>query len=141
MKTRSNELYAYLQKAGVLHGPEEDIAQAKREYRRIYKQQWKQQKKPKKEIRIEFTLKEFVVIKQRAMEFHMPHTTYARTVILQSVHSKVHIPNIQVLLEILQIIGTASIASFRNAPSRQLSQQLIEAEDMLLHYIQNIRNQ
>jgi hypothetical protein len=141
MKTSSKELYAYLEKSGVLLGTEEDIAQAKREYRRLYKQHWKQQKKPRKEIRIEFTLKEFAVIKQWAVELQMPHTTYSRSVILQSIKSKFRIQNIQALLEVLQTISMVSIASLRNIPSRELSKQLIQVEEKLLLYIQKIRNQ
>ena len=135
MKIRRNALYQYLLKSGVLHGTEEAIALAKQEYRKIYKRQWKLRKRPRKEIRIEFTLKEFGNIKAKALESGSTHTAYARAVILSSIGSAPQIPHKQTLLKVLQIISIAAIASARNIPSWQLSEQLTQAENMLLGYL------
>jgi hypothetical protein len=135
MGIRSKALYHYLLKSGVLYGTEEDIAQAKRTYREIYKRQWKQRRRPRKEIRIEFTLKEFETIKAKAMESGNCHTAYARYVILSSIALTQQIPNKQALLKVLQIMSMAAIASAKNIPSWQLSEQLAQAEQMLLHYL------
>lgn len=135
MKTRSKPLYAYLLQSNVLHGTKEDIAQAKREYRRIYKREWKQRKRPRKEIRIEFTIREFGDIKVRAFEFGISHTAYARTVILSSVGLSQLIPHKDKLLKVLQIVSMACISSGNGIPSWQLANQLRNAEDILINYL------
>jgi hypothetical protein len=136
MKTRSKALYAYLLQSGVLHGTEDDIARAKREYRQNYKRQWKQQKRPRKEIRIEFTLKQFAAITRKAKEHEVKHTVYARNSILAAAGLKWSIPNKPQLLKILQLIGMAAIALDKNiTPSWQLLEQLQQAEQQLLNYL------
>jgi hypothetical protein len=135
MKIRSKALYEYLLASGVLHGTDEDIAQAKQEFRRIYKKEWKQKKRPRKEIRIEFTLKEFGTIKAKALELRLSHTAYARTVILSSIGLPQPLPNRMQLLKVLQLISMAAIAATKNVPSWQLSEQLTQAEHRLLRYL------
>jgi len=136
MKIRSKALYQYLLKSGLKHGTEEDIAEAKLEYRRIYKKQWKQTKRPRKEIRIEVTLRQLAAVKIKAAELGLPHTTYARKVILSAVESKQDIPNVAKLRQVLQIISMTAIASAKNTiPMQYLSEQLTKAENMLLQYI------
>lgn len=136
MKIRSKELYQYLLLSDVLHGTKEEIAQAKREYRRVYKRQWKKRRRPRKEIRIEFTLREFGDIKVRSFELGVSQTAYARNVILSSIGSPHLIHNKDQLLKVLQLISMATIGSAKNTiPIWQLSEQLLQAEQMLLQYL------
>jgi len=136
MKIRSKALYAYLLEAGVLDGTPEEIDSAKCDYRRIYKRQWKLQKRPRKEIRIEVTLKQFAAIASKAREFELKHTVYARNAILSAIESNPSIPNKNQLLNVLQLISMAVIASAKNTLSSwQLSEQLAKAEDTLLQYL------
>jgi predicted DNA binding CopG/RHH family protein len=135
MKTRSNGLYAYLLQSGVLHGTVEDIAFAKVQYRKMYKRQWKQRRRPRKEIRIEVTLKDFQAIKTAASIAKLKHTTYVRMLILSSLGIKQLIPHKQVLLNALQLISMAVIAMANKSQSRQLLEQLTNAEQILLNYV------
>jgi len=136
MKIRSKALYAYLLEAGVLDGTPEEIDSAKCNYRRKYKRQWKQQKRPRKEIRFEVTLKQFKDIKMKAIGSGVTHTEYARKVLLTAAESDLCIPNKKRLLQVLQVISMAAIASAGNTlPPWQLSEQLAKAEDMLWQYL------
>ncbi len=138
MKIRSKALYQHLLKANVLKGSKEDIAQAKREYRRIYKKQWKEQNKPLKEIRINVSLKDFVEIKVKAHQYKLKHTTYSRHAILASISSKELIPNRDQLLLILQLISISAIGSIRSTLSPwEISEKIQEAESLLLKYLSN----
>jgi hypothetical protein len=136
MKTRSKALYAYLLDTGVIHGTPEEIAMAKRSYRRLYKMRWKQGRIEKKEIRVEFTLKQFSSIKVRALEAGLTHTTYARNAILFAAEAKQPIPHKDMLLQILQLVSMAAIAAAKNTiPLNQLSTMLYQAESHLIQYL------
>lgn len=138
MKICSKKLYEFLLLSDVLHGTKEDIAQAKREYRRIYKRQWKKRRLLKKEVRIEFTLREYGDIKVRAFELGVSQTAYARAVVLSSIGSSNLIPHKDKLLKILQLISMSAIESAKNnIPPWQLPEQLGQAEQMLLGYLNN----
>ena len=85
---------------------------------------------------MEVTFKQFAAIKRKAVELGIPHTTYARKVILSDAGLQSVIPNKEQLLEVLQIISMAAIVSAKNTLSSwQLAEQLKQAEDMLLHYL------
>jgi predicted DsbA family dithiol-disulfide isomerase len=136
MKIRSRPLYNYLLQAGVLNGTPEDIACAKQAYRKVYKKQWKQQKRPRKEIRMEVTLKQFAAIKAAAHANELKHTTYARTVVLAAVAENDNIGQKDMLLEALQAVSMAVIATSKHTlPACQLAALLQQAETKLLHYL------
>ena len=135
MKIRSKPLYTYLLDSGVLNGTPEEIDCAKCAYRRIYKQQWKQRKRPRNEIRIEFTLKQYATIKSKAIGYGLNPTSFSRNITLASVELTPVIPNKDILLQVLQLISMAAIASEKNISSRQLSAQLAHAEKLLLTYV------
>ena len=128
-------MYAYLLQVGVLHGSDEEILCAKQTYRKQYKRNWKQQKRPRKELRIEVTLKEFAVIKSLGLVNGLKPTTYARTILLASTGQSILIPYKDDLLQVLQLLSMAAIASRTIIPARDLSDQLFEAERLLLQYL------
>lgn len=114
MKIRSQKLYSYLQTTGTLDKAPEDIALAKKEYRRIYKRNWKQIQRPRKELRIEFTIKQYDIIKLKAMACGQRPTTYARSVILSATEQQRHIICRDTLLLILQLVSRAAIGASKN---------------------------
>jgi hypothetical protein len=136
MKIRSKALYAYLLDTGVLYGTPEQISRAKCDYRKLYKMQWKQGRREKKEIRIEFTVKQFIGIKARAEEARLTHTAYARDAILFVAGAKQSVPHKDVLLQILQLVSMVAIAAAKNTISlKQLSTMLYQAETQLIQYL------
>ena len=136
MKIRSKALYQYLLDADVLNGTKEAIAQAKREYRKQYKRHWKQTKRPRKEIRIEFTLKQYGIIKLKAYEYNLRPTTYARNVILEATGTARMIVDRDLLLQVLQLVSMATIATVKNTlPTSHISKLMQQAEIRLLEYI------
>ncbi len=137
MKIRSKALRAYLLEAGVLNGTPAEIDRARCDYRKLYKQRWKQQIRPRKEIRIEFTLKQFVAIKAKARWYELRHTTYARQVILAAVESDLSIvPQRGQLEKTLQSISMAAIAMEKNTMQRwQIVEFLRESETILMAYL------
>jgi hypothetical protein len=138
MKVRSRKLYEYLLQAGVLNGPDESIAQCKKDFRKQYKKLWKQRKKPRKEIRFELSLKEFQALQLQARVYDLRHTTYARQIVLASVEQSPFIPYRDVLHKVLQLISMAAIASGKGGVTmEELSAWLMQAETELLHYLQH----
>ena len=136
MKIRSKPLYTYLQNANVLDGTKEDIYRAKCEYRRMYKKNWKKIKRARKELRIEISLRQYMDIKVRASELELKHTVYARNLILAAVESKQFIPHKDRLLKIMQLVSIITIAASKNSlPLWQIGEQLVQAEKMLLEYL------
>lgn len=136
MKSRSKPLYEYLSNLGVLNASEEEILQAKRQYRKEYKRLWKKQRQLHKELRIQLSLRQINEIKIKAYEFSLKPTTYARSVILSAVGDKTIIANRDCLLEILQILSMCAIAVTKNSiPYWVLSDQLGKAEQLLLDYL------
>jgi len=142
MKTRSKALHTYLLEADVLNGTPAEIDRAKCAYRKLYKKRWKQQTRPRKEIRIELTLKQFAMVKTKAREYELKHTTYARQVILAAAESDSNIiPNREKLEKILQLVSMAAIATMKNTlPLWQVSALLEEAEAMLIQYLKTYGN-
>lgn len=133
MKIRSKPLYEYLLQANVLDGPDEAIRRAKQAYRKSYKRQWKQRSRPVKEIRYTVTIKQFVAIKKTANEAGLRHTTYAKAVALESIG----LPRLHndALLEVLQFVSMAVIATERHQPYTQVCDLLHKAETRLLEYL------
>lgn len=75
----------------------------------------------------------------KAREFELPHTTYARQVILVAVESELSIvPQRGQLEKTLQRVSMAVIATEKNTMQRwQVTELLQEAETMLLNYLKS----
>jgi len=136
MKTRSKALCNYLSEAGVLNGTPEQIAYAKRCYRKLYKRNWKRDKKPGKEIRIEFTVQQFARIKDKSRTQGMKHTTYARNAILFAANDTDNAISPDQLLQVLQLVSMAAIGALKqNRTCAELPDLLQQAEQLLLRHI------
>jgi len=133
MKIRSKALYRYLVEANVLHDSDEVIALTKRKYRQEYKRQWKKRTRPVKEIRYTVTVKQFVAIKNQAKAVGLRHTTYAKAVALESIG----LPRLHedTLLQALQLVSMAVIATEQCQPSLRIYDLLRKAEAVLLEYL------
>jgi len=137
MKIRSKALHAYLAERQLLNAPVDMVMAAKRAYRKQYKKRWKKAR-PRKELRIMLTLKQFTDIKHRAREHNIPHTTYARAVILNDSSIASRFILADDLLPLLQVISIATIASVRQSLTyTELSVLLRRAENLLLTRIKN----
>ncbi|HVW95756.1 MAG TPA: hypothetical protein VHA56_07295 [Mucilaginibacter sp.] len=133
MKTRNNALHQYLLEADVLNGSKEAIAKAKRDYRKRYKRQWKQRARQQKEVRFGVTPLQLAAIKAKAQAEALPHTTYARNVVLASIDQPVA-PN-HALLAILQATSMAAIAIEQGKPTHLVYELVRKAELALLQYL------
>lgn len=135
MKTRSKVLFEYLQQSGVLHGTPEAIALAKKQYRTLYKKQWKQTRRPRKELRIDVTVKQYQLIKNRAVQYGQTPTAYARNAILSIVTDTPVIARRDMLLRVLQAVGMALTGMQKGRAPCQLALLLEQAEQLLLTYL------
>jgi len=133
MKIRSRPLFDYLIEADVINGTPEQIAYAKKAYRKQYKRNWKLRKRPVKEIRFTVTLKQFTALKTKAQAADMPHTSYVRHIALSSIGQPM--PETDVLLAALQSISMASIAISRNKPVADVTPLIEAAENIILKYL------
>jgi hypothetical protein len=136
MKIQSKPLHEYLSRSGALGGSEEDIARAKKIYRKEYKRLWKKRRDRHKEVRIELTLKQFRDLQVAADRLQLRHTTYARETIVSASNGRTFIPHRDCLLRVLQTLSMCTIAAMRNtAPPWALADQLQKAERLLLDYL------
>ena len=144
MKIRSKALYLFLLEEGVLDGSQEEIAQAKQEFRKQYQKNWKRNKpKLKKEIRFELTHKEYFELKVRSLESGLFPTTFAKDAVLTSVAKQLAIPNKATLDKVLQVIGIAASLCqnkdrYGNISGKQVEEYLFQAEGLLLDYLNHI---
>lgn len=135
-RIRSKKLWQYLFDAGVLNGSEADILKAKAEYRKKYKREWKQNRLiPKKELRPTFTLKEYQMVRFKAQTLKLTATAFLKEVTLASIEGKQIIYNKEELLKILQLISMSIIAFGNNEHRFIITEQLYEAEKLLLEYV------
>jgi len=134
MKIRSKALWKYLHDTGALTQGKEAIATAKREYRKQYKREHRRKRK-KKDVRPLFNPKEYEALALRAHLFNLCPTAYAREVILQAQELRELIPNRTHLMQILQKVSMALIASHNPERLPEVQPLLMEAETELLHYL------
>jgi len=135
MNIRSKALRNYLSATGVLNGTPEQIAYAKQAYRKQYKRNWKAQKRPRKELRVEVTLKQYAAIVQYANAHGMRSTPFARNAIMQAVTGSPIPYGYDRLLQILQLVSMATIATSHNPGAERAHQLLLQAENLLLTHI------
>jgi len=134
MKNNKN-LINYLSEMGVLGGSSEEIRVAKIEWRRMYKREWKRNRKRNKQLRPDFTHQEFEEIRLRAKLYGLPMTTYARELIISAQTEVDIIPCREQLMYILQSISMCEIALSKDRNSTEAHPLLLQAEEMLLHYL------
>ena len=135
-KVRSKALWKFLLEKGVLEGTEEEIQQAKREYRKQYKREWKLRRLKQKEIRPSFTIKEYQAIQQVAEKAGLKPTGLARQLLLAHSEGNTFIPNRDILLQVLQNISIVAIHLVKQFPKEDDYTLLIEkAEQLLLTYL------
>lgn len=144
MKIRSTPLYEYLLACGALNGTTEDIAIAKREYRRKYKRNWKKNKKlPHKELRPYVSLKEYERLKQVSADAGYANpTAFLKQLILSSIEGTPVVPQKEKLMLALQYIGMALTGVLRSGimtDTKQLEDYLSIAEGILLSYVRENR--
>lgn len=132
MKIRSKALYTYLSDAGVLNGTPEQISYAKHCYRKLYKKNWKLQKRPRKELRIEFTLKQYLTITAAAIAIHLRPTTYARQILLAAADTRALAISKDEVLAVLQLVSMSYNALQCGLIHNALS-YVRKAETQLLH--------
>lgn len=143
MKIRSKKLFAFLEAKGVLNGTEEEIAHAKKEFRRNYKRDWKRYiRKKRKAINCLFTLHEYADIQSQAKRIGQRTAQFGREVILSATYNSILVPNRNELLKALQLVGMTGI-SLANTPqpisSYILSESveyLHQAEQLLMSVVQ-----
>lgn len=133
MKTRSRAFYNYLSEAGMLNGTPEQIAIARREYRKRYKKTWRQGRNTTKEIRIEFTPEQFAAIQLHAATSHLAHTTLARNAILRAIGVERDVKKSPQLLTALQLVSMMINAALQE--QRRESETLRQVETLLLQYL------
>lgn len=140
MNIRSTSLYEYLLSSGALDGTPEDIARAKREYRKKYKREWKKNKQlPHRELRPSFSLKDYEALKVRAGEMGYENpTAYIKQLILASLEQKSIVPHREQLEQILQYVSMALNAVIKaeyTLDKRYVQVLLSEAEIKLSTYL------
>ena len=140
-KVRSKALWKYLFEKGVLEGTDEEIQQAKREYRKQYKREWKLRRLKQKEIRPSFTIKEYQAIQQVAIKAGLKPTTFARQVLLAHAEGNAFIPNRDILLQVLQNISIVAIHLVKQFPKEDYTILIEKAEKLLLNYLFNLDSQ
>ncbi|MBX7204116.1 MAG: hypothetical protein K1X81_01715 [Bacteroidia bacterium] len=139
--TRSKALWQYLSLRNLLEASEEDIAQAKKEYRKEYKKQWKKEKGlPHKELRPSFSIKEFEQLKRFSADagFDTP-TGFIKELVKTTISGKSTIPHREQLMLSLQYLSMALNNILQNGvvtDMKQLENHLTIAEDILISYIQ-----
>lgn len=134
-KVRSKALWKFLFEKGVLEGTDEEIQQAKREYRKQYKKVWKQSRRKIKEIRPCFTVKEYNTIQQVAQKAGLKPITFAQQVLLAHAEGNAFIPNRDILLQVLQNISIVAIHLVKQFPKENYTLLIEKAEQLLLHYL------
>jgi len=135
MKNYNKNLWQFLSDAGVLEGTEEDIKNAKMQYRRQYKREWRKNAKKSKELRPCFTVVEFEAIVNRAKLYSQNPTAYARDLILSAQQDFTLIPRKSDLMNILQALSMSGIALEKDSNSIEAQALLFQAENMLLQYL------
>ncbi len=135
-KVRSKALWKFLFEKGVIpNGTEEEITEAKKEYRRLYKKAWKRSRKKQKEIRPSFTIKEYQAIQQVAEKAGLKPTTLARQLLLSHSEGNAFIPNRDILLQVLQNISIVAIHLVTQFPKEDYTILIEKAEQLLLNYL------
>lgn len=129
MGVRSKQLWEYLTRKGVLDGTDEEIAQAKKDYRKEYKARWKKGRVIKKhELRPEFTGKEYRQLAVKAKELGLTPTAWLRALALAEAYGTTVLPHRERLLKALQLVSLAA----RGTDARQ---SINKAEKILEKYI------
>ena len=140
-KVRSKALWKYLFEKGVLEGTDEEIQQAKREYRKQYKREWKLRRLKQKEIRPSFTIKEYQAIQQVAKKAGLKPTGLARQLLLSHAEGNTFIHNRDILLQVLQNISIVAIHLVKQCPKEDYTKLIEKAEQLLLNYLFNFDSQ
>ncbi|MDL5045252.1 hypothetical protein QQ054_04255 [Oscillatoria amoena NRMC-F 0135] len=135
-KIRSKKLYEFLLAAGVLDGPDEVIAAARREYARLYKREWRTRNLRQKEARVTFTVKQFLELQKQAKRVGLKPTTFCHNIILSSIENLPLIPHRELILKAAQLLGMFYMNN-RHLLDAPAEQEFLQAEAVLLHYLHN----
>lgn len=102
---KNSGLWAHLHALGILEkGSEEDIARAKRDYRKQYMRLYKQnQRKVKREYYVSLTRQEQIIVKREAQEHGLTEVQFFRKAVFAYVSESYIVPHISVLHEIQQL--------------------------------------
>jgi hypothetical protein len=136
MKIRSKALYQYLLDAGVLNSTPEEIAAAKRAYRKAYRDAWKKRKAPlSKELRITYTLREYRDMQIHARILGISPTALCKRLTQAAVGHTGIIPHQEELQELLQCISMTLNTVVAVHAHPELIRELHQAEAKLLTYL------
>lgn len=130
-------MYQYLLAANVMQSPDDVIRQAKQEWRRQYKRNWKRKAKPQKELRFYVTLAQNRDLQRSAALQQLRPTTYAKRAVLAAIGAP-YKPDPR-LLDLLQLVGMAVIATSHSPGADRAHQLLLRAETLLLTYLKQTK--
>jgi hypothetical protein len=138
MKIRSKDLWQYLNDTGALNGNEEDIIQAKREYRKAYKCKWKKNRHlPRKEMRPYFSLREYREICLKAHDIGVKPTAYVKMIVLSIVNEQNPMHSNEAIRTTVQQVSIVlnSLLELNDANLVDTIEVLTTAESTLLNLI------
>jgi cell division protein FtsI/penicillin-binding protein 2 len=131
-KSRSKLFDAFIAQKGIFNATEADLGALRKEWYRKYKREWrKRQGSINKELRVSFNLKEFEDFKQKASGFGFRPTAFLKSIAVKTIQNTQVIPEIDILLQVLQELRMASISANYY--------QLGETESKLMEYIKKYR--
>lgn len=140
IKIRSQALWDYLSRSGVLAtGDDEAIRAAKKEWRRLQKKLWKRKNdEVVRELRPRFTVEEMVRLKSHAKRFGLTPTIYLKKTALSAIEGNDILPDKSRLYSVLQGISMAinKTEHFQTNVSIQSARELLlRSESLLTNYL------
>ena len=134
---RSQALWDFLSQSGVLeHGTEEDIAQAKKEYRKIYYREYKRKRRrERKEITLMCSHKEYREIQLYAKQCKKGIPTIIRESCLATIRNEYYVPNQGMIAKLEQLLSRMYFEIQQTTPN---TDQLLQKVDQLERDITDI---